>query len=154
MSSRRPGGVTFAGWLIAINGVLLSIGLSIGAIVILLAASNTRLMVRHGMAQGALLIVGFVVLIVGLGELLLVYALFGGSNVARIVVTVLFGISLLSSLGVVMARGDGALTAWITGLIDVIVLVGLWGTPGAQEFFRAPMMTTRSTPPPVPPRPV
>jgi hypothetical protein len=148
--SRRPGGVTFAGWLIAINGVLLSIG----AIVILLAASNTRLMVRHGMAQGALLIVGFVVLIVGLGELLLVYALFGGSNVARIVVTVLFGISLLSSLGVVLARGDGALAAWITGIIDVIVLVGLWGTPGAQEFFRAPSMAARSTPPPVPPRPV
>jgi len=108
---KRPGGVTFAGWLIGINGVFVALG----AFVLLLASSNTRLMQRHGLAQGPLLVVGFVLLALGLAELLLVYALFGGSNVARIVATVLFGISLLSSLTVVLTRGDGAVFSWITG---------------------------------------
>jgi hypothetical protein len=147
--SKRPGGVTFAGWLIGINGVFLSLG----GIVILLAGSNTRFMVRHGLQQGAFLIFGFIVLAVGLTELLLVYALFGGSNVARIVVTVLFGLGLLLNLAVVVTRGDGAVFAWIQALIEVVVLVGLWGTPGAQEFFRSPTVIAQPTPPPVPPRP-
>jgi hypothetical protein len=147
--SKRPGGVTFAGWLIGINGVFLSLG----GIVILLAGSNTRFMIRHGFHQGAFLIFGFIVLAVGLTELLLVYALFGGSNVARIVVTVLFGLGLLVNLAVVVARGDGAVFAWIQGLVEVVVLVGLWSTPGAQEFFRSPTAIARPAPPPVPPRP-
>jgi hypothetical protein len=147
--SKRPGGVTFAGWLIGINGVFLSLG----GIAILLAASNTRFMNRHGLPQGAFLIFGFIVLAVGLTELLLVYALFGGSNVARIVVTVLFGLGLLVNLAVVVARGDGAVFAWIQALVEVVVLVGLWGTPGAQEFFRSPTAIARPAPPPVPPRP-
>ncbi len=146
--SKRPGGVTFAGWLIGINGVFLSIG----GVATLLAASNTRLMIRHGLPQGAILILGFVLLAVGLTELLLVYALFGGSNVARIVVTVLFGLGLLLNLVVVVSRGDGAVFAWIQGLVQVVVLVGLWGTPGAQEFFRSPKPIVRPASPPVPPR--
>ena len=90
--SKRPGGVTFAGWLIGINGVFLSLGW----IVILLAGSNTRVMIRHGFQHGA---------------------------------------------------------AWIQGLVEVVVLVGLWGTPGAQEFFRSPAAIARPAPPPLPPRP-
>jgi len=147
---RRPGGVTFAGWLMGINAAFGALG----AVVVLLAASNTRLMVRHGLPQGGLLIVGFILLAVGLLELVLVYALFGGSNVARIVTTVVFGVSLLSSLIVVLARGDGAVVAWISGVIDVIVLVSLWGTPGAQEFFAAERAERRpAAPPPPPPTP-
>jgi hypothetical protein len=147
--SKRPGGVTFAGWLIGINGVFLSLG----GIVILLAGSNTRFMIRHGLQQGAVLSFGFILLAVGLTELLLVYALFGRSNVARIVVTVLFGLGLLVNLAGVVARGDGAVFAWIQGLVEVVVLVGLWGTPGAQEFFRSPTAIARPAPPAVPPRP-
>lgn len=146
--SKRPGGVTFAGWLIGINGVFLSLG----GIVILLAGSNTRFMIRHGLQQGAVLIFGFILLAVGLTELLLVYALFGGSNVARIVVTLLFGLGLLVNLAVVVARGDGAVFARIQGLVEVVVLVGLWGTRGAQEFFRSPAPIARPLPP-APPRP-
>jgi hypothetical protein len=149
VAARRPGGVTFAGWLIGINGVLLALG----AVVLLLVASNTRLMVRHGLAQGPLLGIGFLLLAVGLAELLLVYALFGGSNVARIIATILFGISLLSSLTAVLTRGEGAVVSWITGVIDVIVLVSLWRTPGAQEFFASTRSERRPASPPPPPPP-
>lgn len=147
---RRPGEVTFAGWLMGINGVLSAIG----GVIVLLVASNTREMTRHGLPQGALLVTGFVVLTLGLLELLLVYALFGGSNAARIITTVVFGVSLLFSFTSVLTRQPGALFAWVTGLVDVVVLVGLWGTPGAAEFFdpgRAP--STRAAPSvPPPPR--
>ena len=144
---RRPGGVTFAGWLMGINGAFSAIG----GVIVLIVASNTQEMARHGLPQGALLVTGFVVLTLGLLELLLVYALFGGSNAARIITTVVFGVSLLFSLTSVLTRQPGALFAWVTGLVDVIVLVGLWGTPGATEFFdsgRAP--STRAAAPVAP----
>ena len=146
---RRPGGVTFAGWLMGINGAFSALGGSI----VLLVASNTREMVRHGLSQGPLLATGFVVLTLGLLELLLVYALFGGSNVARIITTVVFGVSLMLSLGSVLTRQPGAFLVWVTGLIDVIVLVGLWGTPGATEFFRSESAPAPRRVPPVPPPP-
>jgi hypothetical protein len=121
---------------------------AIGGVVVLLVASNARAMQRHGLAQGPFLAFGFVLLTVGLLELLLVYALFGGSNVARIVATVVFGLSLVYSVVAVLVGGPGALASWITGVLDVIVLVGLWGTPGAQGFFRSREAPARAIPPP------
>jgi hypothetical protein len=100
--------VTFAGWLMGINGAFSAIG----GVIVLIVASNTREMTRHGLPQGALLVTGFVVLTLGLLELLLVYALFGGSNLARIITTVVFGVSLLLSLTSVLTRQPGALFAW------------------------------------------
>ena len=146
---RRPGGVTFTGWLMGINGAFSAIG----GLIILVVASNTREMARHGLPQGALLVTGFVVLTLGLLELLLVYALFGGSNVARIITTVVFGVSLVFSLTSVLTRQPGALFAWVTGMVDVIVLVGLWGTPGAAEFFDSGRASSTRAAPPVPPTP-
>ena len=145
----RPGGVTFAGWLMGINGAFSAIG----GLIVLLVASNTREMVRHGLSQGPLLVTGFVLLTLGLLELLLVYALFGGSVAARIITTVVFGLSLMLSLVSVMTRQPGAFFAWVTGLIDVVVLVGLWGTPGATEFFRSGRTASPRPVPPVPPPP-
>ena len=100
---RRPGGLTFAGWLMAINGVFSAIG----GVIVLIVASNTREMARHGLPQGALLVTVFVALTLGLLELLLVYALFGGSNAARIITTVVFSVSLLFSLTSVLTRQPG-----------------------------------------------
>ena len=65
---RRPGGVTFAGWLMGINGAFSALG----GLIVLLVASNTREMVRHGLSHGPLLATGFVLLTLELLELLLV----------------------------------------------------------------------------------
>jgi len=146
---RRPGGVTFAGWLMGINGVFSAIG----GVIVLIVASNTREMARHGLPQGALLVTVFVALTLGLLELLLVYALFGWSNAARIITTVVFSVSLLFSLTSVLTRQPGALFAWVTGLVDVIVLVGLWGTPGAADFIDSGRAPSTRAAPPVPPPP-
>ena len=101
-----------------------------------LVASNTRVMTHHGLSQRGFLVTGFVLLTLGLLELLLVYALFGGSNAARIITTVGFGLSLMFSFVSVLTRQPDAFVAWVTGLIDIIVLVGLWGTPGASGHER------------------
>ena len=146
---RQHGGVTFAGWLMGINGVFSAIG----GVIVLIVASNTREMARHGLPQGALLVTDFVVLTLGLLELLLVYPLFGGSNAARIITTVVFSVWLLFSLTSVLTRQPGALFAWVTGLVDVIVLVGLWGTPGAADFFDSGRAPSTRAAPPVPPPP-
>jgi hypothetical protein len=45
------------------------------------------------------------------------------------------------------------LFAWVTGLVDVIVLVGLWGTPGAAEFFDSGRAQSTRAAAPVPPPP-
>jgi hypothetical protein len=114
---RRPGGVTFAGWLMGINGVFSAIG----GVIVLIVASNTREMARHGLPQGALLVTG--------------------------------SVSLLFSLTSVLTRQPGALFAWVTGLVDVILLVGLWGTPGAADFFDSGRAPSTRAAPPVPPPP-
>ena len=148
---QRPGGVTFAGWLMGINGAFSALG----GLVVLLVASNTREVVRHGLSHGPLLATGLVLLTLELLELLLVYTLFGRSNVARIITPVVFGVSVMLSLGSVLTRQPGAFLAWVTGVIDVIVLVGLWGTLGATEFFRSEGAPAprRVSPDPPPPRP-
>ena len=121
----------------------------------LLVASNTREVVRHGLSHGPLLATGLVLLTLELLELLLVYTLFGRSNVARIITPVVFGVSVMLSLGSVLTRQPGAFLAWVTGLIDVTVLVGLWGTLSATEFFRSESAPAprRVSPVPPPPRP-
>jgi hypothetical protein len=144
--------VTFAGWLIGINGVFLSLG----GVVTLLVASNTRLMIRHGLAQGAILILGFVLLAVGLIELLLVYALFGGSNVARIVVTVLFGLGLLLNTwpswwpaGTARSsRGSRAWSRWSCSWAS-----GAHRARRSSSDHRRRSEELRHSPHPVPPRP-
>jgi hypothetical protein len=68
--------VTFAGWLIGINGAFSAIG----GVIVLIVAPNTREMARDGLPQGALLVTGFVVLTLGLLQLLLVYACSEGAT--------------------------------------------------------------------------
>src|SRR5947207_1641528 len=55
---RRPGGVTFAGWLMGIHGALSAVG----GLIVLLVASNTRVMTHHGPSQRGFLLTGAVLL--------------------------------------------------------------------------------------------
>lgn len=149
---RAPGGVRFAAWMIGINAFFLCIG---G--VVLLFVRFDKVAPKPGQtipSHGTLQIVGFVFLAIGLLELLLAYALTGGSKGARIIATVLFGLAALSSLAQVFSGGPAGFGAWIQLVIAVLILYGLWGTPRATEFFAKP---EREVPPqsvpPVPPPP-
>jgi hypothetical protein len=151
---RPPGGVRFAGWMIGIGAFFLCLA----GVLLLLIQPDAATLEEAGLTRGILQLVGFIMLAIGLLEFLLIYALWDGSNAARIIATILVGISVLGSLAQVLARAPGAGLAFIQLLIGIAILVGLWGTPSATEFFRrsegpAPM-TPSSAPPPPPPPPI
>ncbi len=89
-----------------------------------------------------------VLLAIGLVLFLLIWALFGGSNGARWITTVLLVLGLLSNIEDVVGAERGGVTAWFSGLLAVIALVCLWGTPGAAEFFARPRPARQMPPPP------
>ena len=148
--TRPPGGVRFVSWLIGINAFFLCLS----GILLLLAPTDPATLEEIHASRGVLQVLGFVLLAIGLLEFLLVYALRDGSNVARIIVTVFVGINATLSLAAVVARAPTGVLSWIQLLFDVMILVWLWGTPSATEFFRAPSAARPAVtaPPPPPPQ--
>jgi hypothetical protein len=142
---KRPGGVTFAGWLIGINAFFLCVS---GAILLFVVSSNETRLEDAGFSTGVAIAAGFVLLAIGLVLFLLIWALFGGSNGARWITTVLLVLGLLSNIRDVVGAERGGVTAWFSGLLAVIALVCLWGTPGAAEFFARPRPARQMPPPP------
>src|SRR5262245_55222629 len=146
---RAPGGVRFAAWMIGINAFFLCLG---G--VLLLFVRPDPATAQEGLTRGVFQVIGFMLLAIGLIEFLLIYALVDGSNVARIVVTVLIGINVAGSLLQVLGHSANGVVAWLQLLLDAVILVCLWGTPNASEFFRRdPDRTSVAPPPPVVPPP-
>jgi uncharacterized membrane protein YuzA (DUF378 family) len=145
---RPPGGVRFAGWMIGI-GAFFS---CLGGVLLLALNPNDAFLSELGLTPGLLQLVGFVLLAIGLVEFLLIYALYGGSNVARIITTVLVGLSAVSALLQALSRSSGAFVALIQLIIAVAILLGLWG-PNGSEWFRRPDDEAPSTAPPPPPPP-
>jgi hypothetical protein len=148
---RAPGGVRFAAWMIGIGAFFLCVA----GVLLLFVRPDPATLQDGGLSRGVLQAVGFVLLAIGLIEFLLIYALLDASNVARIVVTVLIGINALGSLVQVLERAATGVTAWLQLLLDVAILICLWGTPNASEFFRrVPDQTAVAPQPPaVPPPP-
>ena len=148
---RPPGGVRFAGWMIGIGAFFTAVS---GLLLLFLRPDRTTLD-EVGITQGILQVIGFILLTIGLLEFLLIYALWDGSNVARIIATVLEGLVTLGALPRALAGGPGALASLFQLVIAFAVLLGLWGTPNATEFFRRPEAPIVPLPiPPTPPPPV
>jgi hypothetical protein len=103
-----------------------------------------------GTTRGVMQLGGFIVLAIGLVQFLLIYALYDASRVARIIVTVLVGLNLLASITAVLTGAPGAFISWLQGVLSIAILIGLWGTPDATEFFRKPPKPQPAIPPPPP----
>ena len=142
----------FAGWMIGIGAFFACV---IGLLLLLIHFDSATL-AEAGVGQGAIQLIGFIILAIGLLEFLLIYALWDGSNTARIITSVLVGLSLLGSLGQVVNASQGATVAMLQVVISIAILVGLWGSPDASAFFRKPdvAMVRPGTPPPPPPPPL
>jgi hypothetical protein len=148
---RPPGGVRFAGWMIGIGAFFACV---LGLLLLLIHFDSATL-AEAGVGQGTIQLIGFIFLAIGLLEFLLIYALWDGSNTARIIASVLVGLSLLGSLGRVVSASQGATVAMLQVVISIAILVGLWGSPDASEFFRKPEgAVVRPVAPPPPPPPV
>jgi hypothetical protein len=149
---KPPGGVRFAAWMIGIGAFFLCLF----GLLLLLIHLDAGVLAQAQISRGLVQLVGFMLLAVGLLEFLLIYALWDGSNVARIITTVLVSLSLVGALGQALSGSASAAPGVIQLVISLAILVGLWGDPGATEFFRRPTMTSPLPPntPAIPPRPV
>jgi hypothetical protein len=141
---KPPGGVRFAGWMIGIGAAL---EVLIGLLLLFVEIPQATLDDAR-VSRGVFQLAGFFFLAVGLVQFLLIYALYDGSNVARIIVTILVGLGLLGSIVAVVTDAPGAFGSWIQGVIAIAILIGLWGTPDATEFFRKRLPPEPAIPPP------
>jgi|EndMetStandDraft_7_1072992.scaffolds.fasta_scaffold623662_1 hypothetical protein len=122
MTGTRPGGVTVVAVLAWISGAV-----NIIAGVLLLIASI--------MAPDALWY-GLIQLVLGIVTIVLSVGLLRGRPNARIVVTVVFVLNLISALFVIFFQQAQVWSGVVSGVAVVIGLVLLW-TRRANEFFRS-----------------
>jgi hypothetical protein len=121
MASTRPTGVTVVAVLAWISGIVNIIA----GILLLIAALMAPDALWYGLIQLAL---GIVTIIVGVG-------LMRGNSNARVVMTVVFVLNLISAVFVVFFQQAQVWSGVVSGILVLIGLVLLWTRP-ANEFFR------------------
>lgn len=122
MAGNRPGGVTLVAVLAWISGAVNIIA----GILLLIAAIMAPAALWFGLVQLAL---GIITIVVSVG-------LLRGSSTARLVVTIVFVLDLLSALFVIFFQQAQVWSGIVSGVVVVIGLVLLW-TRRAGDFFRS-----------------
>jgi hypothetical protein len=122
MAGQRPGGVV----LIAVLAWIGAAAQIISGILVL-----TRVLSPNGVGTEA----AWIAIIVGVISFIVAFFLFGGSNIARILVTISFALSLLTAIFAILANPANAVGPIVSGLVAVIGIALLY-TKRANEFFR------------------
>lgn len=122
MAGQRPGGVVLIAVLAWIGAALQIIS---GILVL------TRVLSPNGVGTEA----AWVAIVVGVISFIVAFFLFSGSNLARILVTISFALSLLTAIVAIIANPANLVAPIISGLVAVIGIVLLY-TNRANEFFR------------------
>jgi hypothetical protein len=122
MAGNRPGGVTLVAVLAWISGAVNIIA----GILLLIAAIMAPAALWFGLVQLAL---GIITIVVSVG-------LLRGSSTARLVVTIVFVLDLLSALFVIFFQQAQVWSGVVSGVVVVIGLILLW-TRRAGDFFRS-----------------
>ena len=122
MAGNRPGGVTLVAVLAWISGAVNIIA----GILLLIAAIMAPAALWFGLVQLAL---GIITIVVSVG-------LLRGNSTARLVVTIVFVLDLLSALFVIFFQQAQVWSGVVSGVVVVIGLVLLW-TRRAGDFFRS-----------------
>jgi hypothetical protein len=122
MAGQRPGGVLLIAVLAWIGAALQIIS---GILVL------TRVLSPNGVGTEA----AWVAIIVGVISFIVAFFLFSGSNLARILVTISFALSLLTAIFAIIANPANLVAPIISGLVAVVGIVLLY-TNRANEFFR------------------
>jgi uncharacterized membrane protein len=121
MAGTRPGGVTLVAVLAWISG---AVNIIAGGLM-LFASIMAPDALWFGLIQLAL---GIITIVVSIG-------LLRGSQGARLVVTLVFVLNLISALFVIFFQQAQVWSGVVSGIVVVIGLVLLWTRP-ANEFFR------------------
>jgi len=121
MAGTRPGGVTVVAVIAWITGAINIIA----GILLMFAAIMAPEALWFGLIQLAL---GIITIVVSLG-------LFRGRNVARVVVTIVFVLNLISAVFVIFAQQAQIWSGIASGVLALIGIILLY-TARANEFFR------------------
>ncbi|RKT36630.1 hypothetical protein DEU34_1148 [Microbacterium sp. AG1240] len=122
MAGQRPGGVV----LIAVLAWIGAAAQVISGILVL-----TRVLSPNGVGTEA----AWIAIVVGLVSFVVTFFLFSGSNVARILVTISFVLSLLTAIFALAANPANIVAPVISGLVALVGIALLY-TKRANEFFR------------------
>ena len=122
MADARPGAVTLVAVIAWISGAVNILA----GILLLIAAIMAPAALWFGLVQLAL---GIITIVVSIG-------LLRGRNAARIVVTIVFVLDLISAVVVILFQQAQVWSGVVSGVLVVIGLVLLW-TRRANEFFRS-----------------
>lgn len=134
VDSRRPTGVTVIGIVAYVGGIVDIVGGSM-LLVLVTGAALVANPVPGGLLTAISLIIAGIVVVAVAGALL------RGSGVARWIVTVVRGVSLVGQIVALTSGGIALIAGIVSVLISVIVLSWLW-TPRANAYF-ALSRTTR-----------
>ena len=121
MAGTRPGGVTLVAVLAWISGAVNVIA----GILLLIAALMAPDALWYGLIQ----------LVLGIITIAVAFGLLRGSNGARVLLTVVFVLNLISAVFVIFFQQAQIWSGVVSGVAVVIGLVLLW-TRRANEFFR------------------
>jgi len=121
MTGTRPGGVTLVAVLAWISGAVNIIA----GVLLLIAAIMAPDALWYGLVQ---LVLGIVTIVLSIG-------LLRGRPGARVVITVVFVLSLISAVFVIFFQQAQVWSGIVSGIAVLIALVLLW-TGRANEFFR------------------
>jgi hypothetical protein len=121
MAGSRPGGVTLVAVIAWISGAVNIIA----GILMLIASIMAPDALWFGLVQ---LVLGIITIVVSIG-------LLRGNENARLVVTIVFVLNLISALVVIFFQQAQVWSGIVSGILVVIGLVLLW-TRRANEFFR------------------
>jgi hypothetical protein len=127
----RPAGVTIVAVIAWISGAL---DVIVGTIMFF-QASAIAVAPEWGGA-GAVYTSAIVSIIIGIITIVVAGGLLSGNTAARLIVTVLQVLSIISSLFVAVANMGNPIGEWFSILISLIVVLLLW-TKAASQFFRA-----------------
>lgn len=122
MAGQRPGGVVLIAVLAWIGAALQIIS---GILVL------TRVLSPDGVGTEA----AWVAIIVGVISFIVAFFLFSGSNLARILVTISFALSLLTAIFAIIANPANLVAPILSGLVAIVGIALLY-TKRANEFFR------------------
>ncbi|MBN9190185.1 MAG: hypothetical protein J0I62_17065 [Microbacterium sp.] len=122
MAGQRPGGVV----LIAVLAWIGAIAQIISGILVL-----TRVLSPQGVGTES----AWIAIVVGVISFIVAFFLFSGSNIARILVTISFVLSLLTAIFALLANPANFVAPILSGLVALIGIELLY-TGRANEFFR------------------
>lgn len=128
---KRPGGVTLVAVIVWISGALQVIG----GVIALITAPTTADVTGAPGSGGTLMATAIVSIVLGVVTIVVGAALLRGSQLARVLTTVVLALNLASAIYLLVAVPSGLWQGVINGLLALLGIILLY-TRSANAYFR------------------